>query len=103
MLKTKRFLSIALALTLLVNVFAIGASAVLNDGNELSANLALQVGWLSSDGTTFTPLTIGETLKTNDVITVRICPQTDFLVGASYYVTMFDKLDFSVVLSLIHI
>jgi len=97
MLKTKRFLSIALALTLLVNVFAIGASAVLNDGNELSANLALQVGWLSSDGTTFTPLTIGETLKTNDVITVRICPQTDFLVGASYYVTMFDKLDFSVV------
>ena len=92
MLKTKRFLSIALALTLLVNVFAIGASAVLNDGNELSAKTTLQVGWLN--GTTFTPLAIGEALKTNDVITVRICPQTDFYVGASYYVVMFDKLAF---------
>jgi hypothetical protein len=95
MSKPKKLLGLLLALTLVLNTLAIGVSAELGDGNQLSANLTLQVGKLS--GTTFTPLTANDTLKVNDVITVRICPQTDFLVGSSYYVVMFDKTYFKVV------
>jgi len=95
MKKVRKLLGIALVLAIVLNALAIGASAVLGDGNQLSANLTLQVGKLS--GTTFTPLTASDTLKANDVITVRICPQTDFLVGSSYYVAMFDKTYFKVV------
>ena len=97
MSKSKKLLGVLMAIALVFNTLAIGASAVLGDGNELSANIALQVGWYNTTTKVFTPLAAGETLKTNDVITVRICPQTDFLVGSSEYVAMFDKAAYSIV------
>jgi len=93
----KKILSSFLALSMVLSVLVfspVKASAALNDGDKLSADINLQVGKLNGD--VFTPLAAGEALKANDVITVRICPQTDFLVGSSSYVVMFDKLYFSV-------
>ncbi|MEI6579953.1 MAG: hypothetical protein WCN92_10910, partial [Eubacteriales bacterium] len=73
MFKTKKILSSLLALVLIVNVVAIGASASIGDGNQLSADLNLEVGKVVS--TVFTPLTMGQTLAVNEIITVRIAPQ----------------------------
>ncbi|MEI6578413.1 MAG: dockerin type I domain-containing protein [Eubacteriales bacterium] len=97
MKKLRKLLGIAMVLAFVFNTLAIGASAVLGDGNELSANINLQVGKYVVATKTFTKLAAGETLATNQVIAVRICPQTDFFVGNSRYVVMFDKTYFELV------
>ena len=95
----KKILSSFLTLTMVLSVLIfspVKASAALNDGDKLSVDINLQVGKYNSSTKVFTPLNTGETLKTDDVITVRICPQSDFLCGATEYVVMFDKLYFSI-------
>ena len=87
-------LAFMMALFVLLAAPSIAASASIGDGSKLSVDIKLQVGKLN--GNTFTPLNAEETLKTDDVITVRICPQSDFLCGATEYVVMFDKLYFSI-------
>ncbi len=95
MLKSKKIISIALILALTVNVFAFAASAALGDGNKNSASVKLDVGTLAGD--VFTPLAMGQALALNDVITVRVTAETDFLCGASSFVIMFDKTFFNIV------
>lgn len=95
MFKSKKILSIALIFALIVNVFALGASATLGDGNKNSAAVKLEVGTLAGD--VFTPLAMAQTLALNDVITVRVSAETDFLCGASSYIIMFDKTYFNIV------
>ncbi len=89
-----------MAFVIIINIIAIAASASLGDGNELSADIDLQVGTFSAG--VFTPFTTtagspGQTLNTGDVITVRICPKSDFYCGASRYIVMFDKNYFQIV------
>ena len=94
----KWFFSVFLTLTIVASIIPSGffkASAIIGDGNMLSADIDLEFGTLS--GSVFTPLGFGTALKTNDVITVRICPKTDFYCGSTSFVVMFDKLYFSVV------
>jgi len=93
--KRRKLLSIALAFALIANILAIGATAVIGDGNELSVDVNLELGW--QNGTTFTPLMPGEELQMGDVITVRICPTNDFWVGVTRYIVMYTKSMFKVV------
>ena len=95
MTKTKKILSMTLALLLAINALVIGASAVIGDGNELSVDVNLEVGWQTGD--VFTPLAPGEELQAGDVITVRICPTNDFWVGVTRYIVMYSKTKFKVV------
>ena len=89
MSKSKKLLGVLLASVLIFNTIAIGASAVLNDGNMLSADINLEIGTVS--GSVFTPLETGTALHAGDVITVRICPTSDFYCGVSRYVVMFSS------------
>ena len=93
----KKLLAVFFALTMMMSTIiftpSITASAVTDDA--LSANINLQVGTLS--GSVFTPFDSGTALKTDQVITVRICPKTDFYCGSTSYVVVFDKLYFSMV------
>lgn len=57
----------------------------------------LSVGQYDIETDAFIPLSEMETLNAGDTITVRICPETDFLVGASRYIVMFSKDVFSIV------
>jgi hypothetical protein len=95
----KKAMSVLLCITLMVTVIAAARSltaiAAVGDGKELSVNVNLDVGIVS--GSVFTPLAKGQTLKADEVITVRISPKSDFLCGASCYVIMFDKSYFSIV------
>jgi len=96
----KKIISALLALTMmLIIMFAapsIKVSAAIGDGSKLSADINLQVGRYNTATKAFNPLKADETLKTGDIITVRICPKSDFLCGATEYVVMFDKLYFSI-------
>jgi len=95
MFKTRKILSVALSLAIMMNIFAIGSAATLGDGDALTAVVHLEVGTMN--GTVFTPLPAGKALHTDDIITVRICPQTDFLCGATRYAVMFSNDYFSIV------
>ena len=89
MFKSKKFLSVFLSLVLLLNISAVLTVAAPGDPEAVAVNAALKVGRLSGD--VFTPLSVGETIAKDEIITVRISPKTDFLAGASSYVVMFDK------------
>lgn len=67
------------------------------DCDELSIDINLELGWQDNDTGIFTPLSPGEELQDGDVITVRIAPKNDFLIGISRYVVMFSNAYFSVV------
>ena len=91
----KKIVSLILALALILSTLAIGVSAVLGDGQEISVDVNLEVGWQTGD--VFTPLAPGEELQAGDVLTVRICPTTDFLTGITRYIVMYSKPMFKVV------
>jgi len=64
--------------------------------SQLSADVDLLVGRYNTTTQVFTPLAPGETILLNEIIAVRIVPTSDYLVGASSYVVMFDKTLFTV-------
>ncbi len=86
---------ILLTLALMFVLLAQGASAVLNDGKELSVEIRLEAG--RQNGAVFKPLAAGEVVKAGEVVTVRICPKNDFLAGATRYIVMYDKSCFQIV------
>lgn len=96
----KKFLSVLLAMmmvpVIMLVIPSIGVSAAIGDGSKLSVDINLQVGRYNTATKAFTPLKADETLKTGEIITVRICPKSDFLCGATEYVVMFEKIYFSV-------
>lgn len=96
MFKSKRILSLVMAIALVVNIFALVAVAAPGDPDALDAKVELVAGRYNTTTKVFTPLTIGETVAANDIIAVRIIPTTNYLVGASNYVVMFDKNLFTV-------
>ena len=94
MKKIFHILKFSVVFLLLHNCFS--AYAVLGDGNALSVDFNLIVGRYNAITQVFTPLAIGETIALNDIITVRIVPQSDFFVGNTSFVIMFDKVKFTV-------
>ncbi len=99
MLKSKKLLSFLLAMLLVVNVCAVGVVAAVapGDPDALDATVELLVGKYDTGTKVFTPLAIGEEVLKNDIIAVRIVPTSNYLVGVSTYVVMFDKVLFTVV------
>lgn len=96
MLKSKKILSLLMAIALVVNIFALIAVAAPGDPDALDAKVELVAGRYNTTTKVFTPLVIGETVAANENIAVRIIPTSNYLVGASNYVVMFDKTLFSV-------
>ncbi len=94
MKKILHILKFSFVFLLLFNCFS--AYAVLGDGDELSVDFNLIVGRYNTTTQVFTPLAIGETIAQNEIITVRIVPQSDYLVGTTSFVIMFDKVKFTV-------
>src|SRR5665647_366799 len=95
MKNTKKIVTFLLVSLLAFNVFLISASAYTEPVTMLAADINLEVGRYS--GSVFTPLTSGEALHTNDIITVRIAPTSDFLCGTTRYPVMFTKNYFQIV------
>lgn len=97
----KKTMSVLLALTLLLGVFAatqsLAAMAAPGDPGALSAEVKLYAGRYDTATKVFTPLAAGEAIKQGEDIAVRIAPNTNYLVGASRYIVMFDKALFTVV------
>ena len=91
MKKAKKLLGILMALALVFNLFAVAAVAAPGDPDTLSADVNLLVGRYNTTTKVFTPLAPGETIAATEIIAIRIVPTTDYLVGASNYVVMFDK------------
>lgn len=98
MLKSKKLLSFLLAMLLVINVCAVGVVAVTapGDPDALDATVELVVGRYNFSTKVFTPLGIGEEVLKNEIIAVRIVPTSNYLVGASSYVVMFDKALFTI-------
>jgi hypothetical protein len=99
---SKRLFSAVIALMMIAAAipgYAFTAAAVLGDSQELSVEIDLEVGRYvgGTAEANWVPLVRGETLAVNDVVTVRICPESDFLCGITMYVTMFSKEYFEVV------
>ncbi len=99
---SKRMFSAVLAILMLGSVIPAGvftAAAVLGDGQQLSVDINLEVGRYVGGfaEVNWIPVARGETLAVDDVVTVRICPESDFLCGITAYVTMFSKEYFEVV------
>ena len=90
-----KMLSLILALSLALGALQIGAYAALNDGKKLTAVVKLEVGRMS--GSTFTPLKDGENIAKDQVITVRIVPETDFLCGTVRFAVLFGKNAFTII------
>ena len=90
-----KMLSLMLALSLALGALQIGAYAALNDGKKLTAVVKLEVGRMS--GSTFTPLKDGENIAKDQVITVRIVPETDFLCGTVRFAVLFGKNAFTII------
>jgi len=95
MKKMKKILILLMVFLLTFSTFFITASAYTEPATLLGVDINLEVGTYS--GSVFTPLAPGTALHTNDVITVRIAPTTDFLCGISRYVVMFTTNYFEVV------
>lgn len=95
----KKLISLLLALALLfsgvVAATLLHASAALNDGKKLTVVIKLEVGRYS--GGNFVPLKNGETVEKDEVLTVRIRPQSDFLCGVTRYIVMFSKEHYQIV------
>jgi hypothetical protein len=85
------FLALILSLSIIPAVFSIGVFASIGDGSKTSVEIKLQAGRVDTSSNTFIPLKAGEKLNTGDRITVRICPQSDFLCGATRYIVLFSK------------
>ncbi|NLX92461.1 MAG: hypothetical protein GXZ02_01100 [Clostridiales bacterium] len=94
MKKARKLFGVALAIALVFNVFAIAAVAETNDVAHLDVNL--QVGTYDVGTEVFTPLALGATISQDDVLTVRVTPESNFCVGAQNYLIMFDKNKFEV-------
>jgi len=84
--KLSAFLAFTMILSIILTAPMLAVSAA---DDKISADINLEVGTMS--GSVFTPLSSGTVLKANDIITVRICPKTDFLCGSSRYVVMFSS------------
>src|SRR5665647_3160690 len=95
MKKMKKLLILLMVSLLTFSTFLISASAYTEAITLLAVDINLEVGRYS--GSVFTPLTPGEALKTNDIITVRIAPTSDFLCGTTRYPVMFTKNYFQIV------
>ncbi|NLX93398.1 MAG: InlB B-repeat-containing protein [Clostridiales bacterium] len=98
MLKSKKLLSLLLAMLLVINIsaVAVGAATAPGDPEALDATVELIAGRYDAGTKVFTPLAIGETVAANDIISVRIIPTSNYLVGASNYIVMFDKTLFTI-------
>lgn len=94
MKKARKLFGVALAIAMIFNVFAIAAVAENQDVAQLDINL--QVGTYDVGTEVFTPLALGATISQDDVLTVRVTPQSNFCVGAQNYLIMFDKNKFEV-------
>lgn len=97
--KLKKLISITLALALFFGAAAFQTSAVLGDGDALSVKIDLQVGRYvgGTADANWVPIAAGQTLAVDDVITVRIAPESDFLCGVTRYITMFSTEYFEIV------
>ncbi|MGI6249709.1 MAG: InlB B-repeat-containing protein, partial [Acutalibacteraceae bacterium] len=97
MKKTKKILGILLSLALLLNFVPLTALAEPDPGSPeaIYATVELQVGWYA-DGV-FTPLAQGETIDQGEILTVRVLPRSNYLVGPSCYPLMFDSTAFAFV------
>lgn len=98
----KRLFSAVLAAVMIGSIIPAGvftAAAVLGDGQELSIDVDLEVGRYigGTAEANWVPFTRGEALAVDDVVTVRICAESDFLCGITTYVAMFSKEYFEVV------
>lgn len=91
----KKFLGLALALALLVNLFAVGAAASLSDGDMNTVVLGLTAG--TGTGAAFTPLAPGAQPSTGEVLTVRVSAATDFWLATHSYAISFEREFFSFV------
>jgi hypothetical protein len=88
------FLVFATTATIVFSTLAVDASAVLGDGSQLSVKIELEAGTMS--GSVFTKLPAGKILHKDDIITVRISPESDFLCGATRYVVMYNNAYFQI-------
>jgi hypothetical protein len=97
--KLKKLISITLALALFIGAAAFQSSAVLGDGDALSVKIDLQIGRYvgGTADANWVPIAAGQTLAVDDVITVRIAPESDFLCGVTRYITMFSTEYFEIV------
>ncbi|HQH62201.1 MAG TPA: InlB B-repeat-containing protein, partial [Clostridiales bacterium] len=95
MFSGKKALGLALALALLVNLIAFGASAALDDGAMNTVVLGLSVG--TGTGAGFAPLAPGAQPAAGDVLTVRISSATDFWLATHSYAVSFEREFFSFV------
>ena len=81
MKKILHILKLSFVFLLLHNCFS--AYAVLGDGDELSVDFNLIVGRYNTTTQVFTPLAIGETIAQNEIITVRVVPQSDYFLTST--------------------
>jgi len=80
MTKSRKLLSIVLALALMMNVVVISATATLGDGLMTSMDIDIVVG--TGTGAGFTPLAPGAQPASGSVLTVRLVPTSDFYVAS---------------------
>ena len=79
----KKLLTLVLVVLLAFNMFLIGAYAETEPDSLVGIDVNLQI---YKGGV---PLTPGTQLNTNDIITVRVAPTTDFFTGASKIIVMY--------------
>jgi len=99
---SKRLFSAVLAIMMIaaaMPMVTFTTAAILGDGQLLSVDIDLEVGRYvgGTADANWVSFTRGETLAVDDIITVRICPESDFLCGITAYITMFSKEYFEVV------
>lgn len=85
----KKLVALLLVSLFALSAFVISASAYVEGPELVDVDVNLEVGRYS--GGVFTPLTPGEPLYANDIITVRIAPTSNFLTGVTRYVVMFTN------------
>lgn len=86
---TAYLLAFALIFSAILLSFQISSVAAPGDAGALDAEVRLAAGKLQGDK--FIPLTDSDNIKAGDLIVIRILPKTNYLVGVSRYVVMFDK------------
>lgn len=86
---TAYLLAFALIFSAILLSFQISSVAAPGDAGALDAEVRLAAGKLQGDK--FIPLTASDNIKAGDLIVIRIIPKTNYLVGVSRYVVMFDK------------
>ncbi len=91
MTKSKKILSILLALMMLINVSTIAAEAASVDPEALDAKAELVAEKHISSNKVLTPLPVGEAVASNEIIDELIIPTNNYLVGVSNYVTEIEN------------